>query len=255
VATVGFYVATYTLDSRIHPPSQANWSGPILLDAAARGVLRGRTAHVEKAAADYSDKLYQTAALFPFVVDAGVVALGVHWSPEVAAQMALMDAESLGVAGVLSLFSERVVARERPYVRDCVNGFAGNNPCGIEGDRISFYSGHTAAAFTSAGLTCVHHQHLPLYGGGAPDVWACVWALGVGAGAGTFRMIADKHYLSDVMVGTIVGLSAGYLLPSALHYGFGTKRPKQEPIPPTGIVRPMLFPIPNGGAVGAFGIF
>src|SRR5262249_26049996 len=149
-------------------------------DKAARDLFRGRSVHVEYVAAKYSDTLLQTAVIFPIVIDAGIVALGVHRDPDVAAQMALIDAEALGFAGTVTLFSERFVARERPYIRDCVNGSSLNTPCGIEGDRISFFSGHTSATFTNAGLTCLPHQHLPLWGGGAPDVWACVWALGVG---------------------------------------------------------------------------
>jgi hypothetical protein len=255
VATVGFWVASYTLDSRLHPPSKPNWSGPILLDQPARDLFRGGSVHVEHVAAKYSDTLLQTAVVFPIVVDAGIVALGVHREPDVAAQMALIDAEALGFAGVVSLFSERIVARERPYIRDCVNGASLDNPCGIEGDRISFFSGHTSATFTNAGLTCLHHQHLPLWGGGAPDVWACIWTLAVGTATGAFRLIADKHYLSDVVMGAVVGWTSGYILPSLLHYGFGTKRPKIEPVPKTGRIRPSIFPVPNGVALGAVGIF
>src|SRR5262245_12815439 len=59
VATVGFWVTTSALDSRIHPPSTPNWSGPILLDKPARELFRGRSVHVEYVAGKYSDTLLQ----------------------------------------------------------------------------------------------------------------------------------------------------------------------------------------------------
>ncbi|HEV8549343.1 MAG TPA: phosphatase PAP2 family protein, partial [Polyangiaceae bacterium] len=90
----------------------------------------------------------------------------------------------------------------------------------------SFMSGHTTIAFTGAGLICAHHQHLPLYGGGAPDLLACIAALGAATTAGAMRVAADKHYATDVLLGMGVGLFAGYGLPNLLHYGAGNGQPR-----------------------------
>ncbi len=255
VLTAGFFVSTYAFESSLHPPSTANWSGPVLLDAPIRGLLRGRSPGVEKGAARYSDFLLKTAFFYPFI-DAGLT-LAIHRDADVAAQIALMDAESLGFAGAFSLFTERIVGRERPYVRDCggEGTRVGNNPCGGDGDRISFFSGHASAAFTSAGLTCIHHQHLPLWGGGAPDTWACVWALSLASTTGLLRIVSDKHYASDVFTGAAVGLFSGYVVPALLHYGFGRAPPGRSAVSPVGVIRPALLPVPAGAAAGMHGVF
>src|SRR6185369_8075255 len=81
-----------------------------------------------------------------------------------------------------------------------------------------FPSGHAVSAFTAAGLSCVHHAHLPLYGGGLPDALACAAALTVASGVGVVRIMGDRHYVSDVIVGAAIGFLVGFGLPSLLHY-------------------------------------
>lgn len=71
---------------------------------------------------------------------------------------------------------------------------------------------------TSAGLICAHHLNVPLYGGGAPDIAACGTAVGLGLATGWMRMTADRHYASDIIVGTVLGFGGGFGLPLLLHY-------------------------------------
>ncbi len=100
--------------------------------------------------------------------------------------------------------------------------------CGDSEAYKSFYSGHAAATATMAGLTCAHHQHLPLYGGGFADLAPCLAMIGVSLGAGATRIMADRHWATDVLTGWTVGALSGYVLPSVLHYGFGGGRPIGE---------------------------
>jgi hypothetical protein len=111
-----------------------------------------------------------------------------------------------------------------------------------------------------AGLTCVHHQHMPLYGGGAPDALVCYGMLGATVATGVFRLMADRHYFSDILVGGLVATLAGYVLPSWLHYGFGSGRTR--PVMRTaignehlGYVMPTPISVPGGAGLGAVGIF
>jgi membrane-associated phospholipid phosphatase len=67
---------------------------------------------------------------------------------------------------------------------------------------------------------CAHHTHLPLYGGGAGDVLACSTALAGATLSGMSRIVADRHYASDVLAAATVGILSGYLLPELLHYHF-----------------------------------
>ena len=94
-------------------------------------------------------------------------------------------------------------------------------------------SGHTTIAFTGAGLICAHHQNLPLYGGGAPDLIACITALTAATTAGAMRVAADKHYSTDVLLGAGVGLFGGYGLPMLLHYGAGSDKKAPRSLLPT----------------------
>jgi len=52
-------------------------------------------------------------------------------------------------------------ASDPDYDRDCADDVQRNQ---------SFLSGHTAMSFTGAGLICVEHANLALYGGGSPGV-------------------------------------------------------------------------------------
>jgi membrane-associated phospholipid phosphatase len=251
-ATLGSYVAG-ELETSPHP----NWRTPVLLDLPVRNVVRG-DAHLREVTSQWSDVTYRMLAfMFPYVVDAGVVAFGVHRNPDVAAQMLLIDIQSLSVNGFITLFATRLVGRERPYVRDCDQPEVSKLCDG--GMNQSFFSGHASTTFTSAGLTCVHHKYLPLYGGGAPDTWACVWALSVASATAAFRLIADRHWLSDVVVGAAVGFSTGYLLPSWLHYRFGKGPPKVRGKIAIGddalVMMPTVTPVNGGAAVGVTGTF
>lgn len=67
-----------------------------------------------------------------------------------------------------------------------------------EGDRYSFPSGHTALAFTTAGVISRHY--------GAP---AAGVAIGLGVLTGFGRMEDRRHYASDVVAGATLGWIIG----------------------------------------------
>ena len=72
---------------------------------------------------------------------------------------------------------------------------------------------HTGIVATSAGLLCVHHQHLDIYGSSVADAGACVLGVGFAATTGIARIVNDRHYATDVLAGFVVGAAAGYVLP------------------------------------------
>ncbi len=142
-----------------------------------------------------------------------------HGSGEVALQMTAIDLESYALSGAIALSAEKI-GRVRPYDRGCRHDPHYSKNCGRAADEnASFMSGHTTASFTAAGLVCVHHLHLPLYGGGAPDALACVAAFTAASAAGALRIASDNHYSSDVLLGVGVGLASGFVVPTLLHYG------------------------------------
>jgi membrane-associated phospholipid phosphatase len=233
---VALTVGSLAINELWTPPRHAGWKGGILFDDWVRKGLRGSSPKAQKTAADVSDILYKGAVLAPYIVDVYFVTLGIHQSSDVAIQMLLINLQALGIAGVATLAAEHAIGRARPYTQDCgpdgtVRTSSGElllNGCGTDGDFQSFYSGHAAATAAGAGLTCVHHQHLPLYGGGVADLVPCVFMIGVSATTGVARLIADRHWASDVLLGWGVGAFSGYVLPSLLHYGFGGGHPVGE---------------------------
>lgn len=226
VATLIFGVGA--LVAEVAPPriNDNIWRGGVFFDDPVRNALRAQSQAGNARAVSNSDRLYRLGVLAPLVLDVGVLALGVHGSPDVAWQMFLIELESFALTGSLVLASQVITRRERPYVQDCgPQGDTQLTTCGTERDYTSFISGHTAMAMTGAMLMCTHHQRLRLLGGGAADTAVCATMVGAAVGTGLLRIVADRHYATDVIAGLAVGVFSGYVLPSWLHYGFGATPP------------------------------
>ncbi len=252
---IALTVASYETDASWPNPTRPRWTGGILWDGDVRSALRGRSASAQATAAKISDDLYKGAVFAPYIVDVYFVALGVHQSADVAIEMALMNLQSLGLTGVVALASEHAVARARPYTEDCgTDGHACSSAAGT-GDNLSFFSGHAAATATMAGLTCAHHQHLPLYGGGIANLAPCLVMMAASAITGIGRIVADEHWSTDVLVGWSLGTVSGYVVPSLLHYGFRGGRPVGEVAIDGLRMVPLPQAYPGGGGLGLAGLF
>lgn len=257
-------VGGIALDARLPDPFTPKLDFEVpLLDPGVRGLLRARTAESQELWAKWSDIGYRTMGLFPIIVDAGVVALGVHRNVDVAAQLFLIDYEAFSLAALSQQMTSRLTSRPRPFRQDCADdGKSTRYECGNLRDVRSFYAGHASAAFTAAGLTCLHHQHIPLWGGGAPDAWACVWALSMASFTALSRVTSDEHWASDTIVGVGTGWFFGYLMPKWLHYGSGSSRPKslvggligpKSPRDGGVLLAPTFTAVGDGGMLGVRG--
>ena len=263
VDVIGLTLGSYAIDRYWTPPSSPHWRGALLFDNPVRSLLRGRSLSVQTTASDASDYLYKIGTLAPYVVDVFFVTLSIHENADVALEMLLMNMQSLGLAGVTTLATEHAVGRERPYVRDCqadgttrdANGNVLLNHCGTIEDFQSFDSGHAAAVTTMAGLTCAHHQHLPLYGGGFADLAPCLVMIGAAASTGVARVVADRHWATDVVAGYGVGILSGYVLPSVLHYGFTSGHPVGEIRTKNVRLVPAPMMIQGGAGFSLIGLF
>ncbi|MEQ8277642.1 MAG: phosphatase PAP2 family protein [Deltaproteobacteria bacterium] len=151
------------------------------------------------------------------------------------------------------------VGRERPHSRRCDEpGFEGGD-LGCDSDDEnnryrSFISGHPALVVAAAGVTCMHHSRMPIYGGGVGDNLACASMIGAAATTGVLRDVSGSHHASDVMFGTALGLVAGWIVPSALHYGFGEDEEEELALAPSDgapAVRVAFVPFGPRGAIGA----
>jgi membrane-associated phospholipid phosphatase len=211
-------------------PNRPTWTGGILFDNWARRAFVSDSPSVQNAAAVYSDNMMLASMIAPLVIDNYVVTLGIHQNADVAAQMLMINLQSLALTGFLSLLAEHAVARQRPFVPyRGADGHVRNaegqvllNSCSGPADNQSFYSGHSAITATMAGLTCIHHQHLPLYGGGPADLAPCLLMITASITTGIARLMADKHWASDIVIGWSIGTFSGYALPSVLTMALAT---------------------------------
>lgn len=133
----------------------------------------------------------------------------------------LIVAESTVVAAVINQIAKFGFARERPFVH-----YLPRAPEALReltsspsDDNLSFFSGHTTAAFalatSSATVATLRGYRL------APLLWGT--GLTLAASVGYLRIAADKHYLSDVLTGAVVGTIVGVGMPLLFH------SPKEEP--------------------------
>lgn len=186
------------------------------VDEAVRDGLRLKDADARSTARDVSDGIFYGMLAFPFVDD--LVAL--PRSRDVTWQLLMISGESMAVSGLTSVLTERTTGRERPFVRECAKDPRSYKGCADHDEKYqSFVGGHTLMSFTTAGLTCANHGHVPLYGGGAADIAVCAVAVSAASAEPFLRLAADHHYASDLVLGASLGFASGYGLPMLLHYG------------------------------------
>jgi hypothetical protein len=205
----------------LYPEPGDNFRGGVLFDDAVRDALVLDTRSARDRAASLSAPPYWGMLAFPLLVDTAIVTAGIHGAHDVALEMLAINLEAFAISGGLALTFQKL-GRVRPSERGCLEDPDYADKCDNPVDlNQSFLSGHTAIAMTGAGLTCAHHRHLPLYGGGWPDVAICVATLAFASSTGVLRILSDDHYASDVLLGMGLGLASGWGVPEWLHYGAG----------------------------------
>ena len=167
-----------------------------------------------------SDWMQAFGQVQPFLIDGLAVSLGVHRDVDVAWQMTAMNLQAFAVSTLVSRGAHVLIERARPLNEECKTDPNFSSQCGTPGGQASFPSGHVTVAATGAGLACAHHAYLPLYGGGMADDVACYGMITVAGATAITRMLLAKHYLTDVIVGELVGFATGFGLPYLLHYGW-----------------------------------
>lgn len=167
------------------------------LDESVRSVLRIETVEGRAMARTGSDLLVGTLVASPLIVDA----LENDWrSFGVNASVLLLTTGAVTLSKVL-------IPRDRPYVQECATNSSYSPDCGSRDAQRSFFSGHTASAFTGAALIC----------SGRP-AW-CTVSYGLATATGLLRVASDRHHMTDLIPGAAVGLAFGWFIPK----WFGTK--------------------------------
>jgi hypothetical protein len=131
---------------------------------------------------------------------------------------ALMLQEALMLSNSLSNYAKSFRLHSTPMSYDPEVSDAEKR--GVPQNVSSFFSNHTASAFTAAVFTGYTFQ---LKHPGSPMVpW--IWGAGLtmASGVGAMRIMAGKHFPSDVLAGAAVGALCGYVVPR-LHLHRGRK--------------------------------
>ena len=189
------------------PEATPRWRGGVLFDDEVRAALRLRTDAARTQAAAVSDWLVRFLFGLPLLLNAWLAGTVLRGRLSLAAQLLLCSVLALSLTGLAQGLVSRGVGRERPYVQECVRP-APPPDClrGEAAGQVSFYSGHAATA--AAGATLAWHlaRYAPT---GLALLRRLVRAAAVFAAIGTasLRVLADRHYATDVIAGALAGVA------------------------------------------------
>lgn len=223
-------------------PAEANWTRAGPIDRGMRSLLRGTSATQRDRFARASDGLWHSTMWYPVIIDALAVSLAAHREPDVAWQLLVIDLQAYSLSAFLNQLAQRTIARERPFKVECRDDPTAPGCDDVFANQ-SFYSGHSTMSFTAAGLTCVQHQYLDFYGGGLGEWIPCGLSLAMASSVALLRVAADKHWLSDTLVGAGMGLAAGWLMPWLVHFRSSREDLREG-------FRPVVMPYGGPGELG-----
>ncbi|HEY3817626.1 MAG TPA: phosphatase PAP2 family protein [Polyangiaceae bacterium] len=167
-----------------HHPATAN----VLSDVGAFALLPAAAVGLEALAASHDGAGHRVP------VDVGIVA------------------EATVLAADVNAVTKVLVGRERPDVHALSPEEKARTPRRTD-DNLSFFSGHATEAFalaTSAGTVASLRGYR-----WAPVVWSA--GLPLAFATAYLRIAADRHWFTDVAVGTIVGAGLGVGIPCVFH--------------------------------------
>jgi membrane-associated phospholipid phosphatase len=195
----------------VGPIEHARWQGGILFDDAVRSELRAGNPVTRRHLRTVGDYSYHLSPVLPLVDVLVLSALG-HSDRKLALNLGAIMLEAYSYTGISAFVSTEISARARPD--------SGCTSSGCKADTQSFFSGHAAISATGAGLVCANHTRIPLWGNPVADGMACGVAVSNALLTATTRVVADRHYASDVLVGLGMGFGIGYGVPVLLHYSY-----------------------------------
>jgi membrane-associated phospholipid phosphatase len=164
----------------------------------------------DRFAVDYSSSAAATAS--DVFMNASVAMPLVFFTKKTFTTDLLMLAESNILCEGITQLSKGIFHRPRPFV---YRGDQAGKKLGRDAFR-SFFSGHTSAAFNGAVLAGTVYARRHTGSRGSTAVWATGLTLAVATGA--CRVLAGRHFPTDVLAGAAVGSLTGWLIPR-LHLG------------------------------------
>jgi membrane-associated phospholipid phosphatase len=160
---------------------------------------RGAVGNASQLAATLSDVTSIAAVAAP--IGADFAALG---ASRAFFEDAVVFGQTVLVSNALANVTKLIVQRPRPET------YASRDRALLRatGSYLSFYSGHTTMTFAalSAGSMILHLRH-------GVTVWPWIVTALVGTSVGVERVLAGKHFPTDVLAGAATGVAEGVLIP------------------------------------------
>ncbi len=203
-ATLILALSALVQTRQAHAQSDPRWIGPIARDADVRLTLRASSVEARDAADVVSWVLVGSIMAAPVMSSAFSWRFADPLQQSQSLWSGLSVAIPYGLTAAIGFSAKYFIARERPYATMMgltVRCHQASPPRECAGDRnASFPSLHSALGFVSASVGCIYGSPL-----------ACGF-YGAGASMGaTLRIVADKHYLSDVVAGSLLGITVAVL--------------------------------------------
>ena len=134
----------------------------------------------------------------PIAAVYGLNIAGIKGSNDLANRTAILMKTEL-LVGALTYSLKKITAVPRPDT----------------GQPTSFPSGHTAQAFAAAAFMAKEY--------GNESIWYSIGAYTIAAGVGTMRMMNNRHWVSDVLVGAGIGILSTNLVYLTHQHKWGKK--------------------------------
>jgi membrane-associated phospholipid phosphatase len=206
-AAIAVWLGTEALKDEL-APSSCRWCDPPGFDSSVRDALHWR----ETGKADVISYVVPLAVEPAIVFGLNAYSARDQAPPRAGWVDALLMSEATAIAMAMNQGVKFIVGRERPFVHELPEA---EKPLTSRpsDNNLSFYSGHATLAFAMAtsGGTIASMRGYRL----APWVWGI--GLALAAATAYLRIAADRHYLTDVTVGAVVGGLIGFAVPYLFH--------------------------------------
>lgn len=205
------YVKSYWCHSKAFAVSPAKWE---LKQWLGFGVVSGAgilaysqdekiqeffTDHQSATADNFSKYVFEPFGRFSPVLVGGLYLTGRLVKDKRLAGTSLTAAKSLAVAGLIGVVVKQLTHRHRPYQDDIPNHANWDGPFS-DIHYNSFPSGHSTAAFSMATVFAMEYRS---------TIWVPALAYTLATGTAVSRLYDNKHWVSDVVIGSALGFVTG----------------------------------------------